>query len=311
LKYCGISRATANQGGGEKIMAETRRRGVSLLTKLTIGILIPLVISFAVIGYIYMLQIEEVKSVALEEGARSLNDLGEKMIREKALDVAKQIEIFVKSHPHLSREELYNSLPLKVIAVQPVGRTGYTTVHDNKAINHFHKNSKIVGMDLRTLGDKLPEFWGILERSLKGRSHGYYNWKDADGVMRAKYMYCAPIAGTDLVVAATTYIDEFSKPAKQIEQRIVDRAERTRIVFLIVMGVSLIVVILVTSMYSRTIVRPIVYLTQVADRISLGDLDTKIEIKSSDEVGMLAESLDRMQESLRAAIERLRRKRSS
>ena len=292
-------------------MAETRRRGISLLTKLTIGILIPLVISFAVIGYIYMLQIEEVKSIAMEEGARALNDLGEKMIKEKALDVAKQIQIFVKSHPHFTREELYSSPPLKAIAVQPVGRTGYTAVHDNRAVNHFHQNPKIVGMDLRALGDKLPDFWRILERSLKGRSHGYYNWKDADGVIRAKYMYCAPIEGTDLVVAATTYIDEFSKPANQIEQRIVNRAERTRIVFLIVMGVSLIVVILVTSMYSRTIVKPIIYLTAAADRISLGDLDTKIEIKASDEVGMLAESFDRMQESLKAAIERLRRKRSS
>jgi len=123
LKYCEISRATPNQREGETIMAETRRSGISLLTKLTIGILIPLVISFAVIGYIYMLQIEEVKSIAMEEGARSLNDLGERMIKEKALDVAKQIEIFVKSHPHFSREELYNSPPLKVIAVQPVGPT--------------------------------------------------------------------------------------------------------------------------------------------------------------------------------------------
>ena len=292
-------------------MAETRRKGISLLTKLTIGILIPLVISFIVIGYIYILQIEEIKSIATEEGARSLNDLGEKMIKQKALDIAKQIEIFIRSHPHFSKEELYNSPVLKAIAVQPVGRTGYTAVHDNKAINHFHKNPKIVGMDLHTLSKKLPEFWSILEASLKGRSRGYYNWKDADGVIRSKYMFCTPIKGTDLVAAATTYIDEFSRPAKQIEQRIVNRAERTRIVFLIVTGVSLIVVILVTSMYSRTIVQPIVYLTDVADRISLGDLDTKIEIRSSDEVGMLAESFDRMQESLRAAIERLRRKRSS
>ena len=292
-------------------MAETRRKGISLLTKLTIGILIPLVISFIVIGYIYILQIEEIKSIATEEGARSLNDLGEKIIKQKALDIAKQIEIFIRSHPHFSKEELYNSPVLKAIAVQPVGRTGYTAVHDNKAINHFHKNPKIVGMDLHTLSKKLPEFWSILEASLKGRSRGYYNWKDADGVIRSKYMFCTPIKGTDLVAAATTYIDEFSRPAKQIEQRIVNRAERTRIVFLIVTGVSLIVVILVTSMYSRTIVQPIVYLTDVADRISLGDLDTKIEIRSSDEVGMLAESFDRMQESLRAAIERLRRKRSS
>jgi nitrogen fixation/metabolism regulation signal transduction histidine kinase len=292
-------------------MAKTRRRGVSLLTKLTIGILIPLVISFVVIGYIYVLQIEEIKSIATQEGVRSLNDLGEKMIKQKALDIAKQIEIFIKSHPHFTKQELYNSPALKAIAVQPVGRTGYTAVHDNKSINHFHKNSKIVGTDLSMLAKKLPEFWKILEASLKGRSHGYYDWKDADGVIRPKYMYCTPIEGTDLVVAATTYIDEFSKPARQIEQRIVNKAERTRVVFLIVMGVSLVVVILVTSMYSRTIVKPIVYLIDVADRISLGDLDTKIEIRSSDEVGMLAESFNRMQESLRAAIERLRRKRSS
>ena len=292
-------------------MAEARRRGISLLTKLTIGILIPLIISFVVIGYIYTLQIEEIKSMATEEGVRSLNDLGEKMIKQKAVDIAKQIEIFIKSHPHFSREEFYSSPALKSIAVQPVGRTGYTAVHDNKAINHFHKNPKIVGMDLRTLAKKLPEFWSILEASLKGRSRGYYDWKDADGVIRPKYMFCIPIEGTDLVVAATTYIDEFSKPAKQIEQRIMNRAERTRIVFMIVMGVSLIVVILITSLYAGTIVKPIVHLTEVADRISLGDLDTKIEIRSSDEVGMLAESFERMQESLRAAIERLRRKRSS
>jgi len=292
-------------------MAETRRRGISLLTKLTAGILIPLVISFMVIGYIYILQIEDIHSTAIEECVRSLNDLGEKMIKQKALDIARQIEIFIKSHPHFSREELYNSPALKSIAVQPVGRTGYTAVHDNRAINHFHKNPKIVGMDLHTLAEKLPEFWSILETSLKDRAHGYYDWKDADGVIRPKYMFCTPVEGTDLVVAATTYIDEFSKPAKQIEQRIANRAERTRTIFLLVMGVSLVVVILVTSLYSRTIVKPIVYLTEVADRISLGDLETKIEIRSTDEVGMLAESFDRMQESLKAAIERLRKKRSS
>ncbi|UCD71546.1 MAG: HAMP domain-containing protein [Syntrophobacterales bacterium] len=291
-------------------MAGTRRKGISLLTKLTIGILIPLVMSFIVIGYIYILQIEDIKSIATKEGVRSLNDLGEKMIKQKALDVAKQIEIFIKSHPHFSKGELYNSPALKAIAVQKVGRTGYTTVHDKKAISHFDKNPKIVGRNLLILTEKLPEFRSILEASLKKRAYGYYNWRDADGVINRKYMFCTPVDGADLVVAATTYIDEFSKPASQIEQRIMAKAERTRILFLIVMGVSLIVVILVTSMYSRTIVKPIVYLTDIADRISLGDLDTKIEIRSSDEVGMLAESFNRMQESLKAAIERLRKKRS-
>ena len=30
-------------------------------------------------------------------------------------------------------------------------------------------------------------------------------------------MYLAPVKDTDLIVAATTYIDEFSRPAKAIE----------------------------------------------------------------------------------------------
>ncbi|MFB0508357.1 MAG: HAMP domain-containing protein [Thermodesulfobacteriota bacterium] len=294
-------------------MGETRRRGISLLTKLTIGILIPLVISFIVIGYIYILQIEDIKSITTKEGSRSLNDLGEKMVKQKALDVAKQMEIFIRSHPHFSKGEFYNSPALKTIAVQKVGvgKSGYTSVHDNKAISRFNKNPKVVGRNLLQLAEKLPEFRSILEASLKGRIQGSYDWNDPDGVWRRKYMFCTPIEGTDLVVAATTSIDEFSKPAKEIEQRIMNKVERTRIPFLIVMGVSLIVVILVTSIYSRTIVKPIIYLTNAADRMSLGDLDTKIEIHSSDEVGMLAESFDRMQESLKAAIERLRKKRNS
>jgi methyl-accepting chemotaxis protein len=296
-------------------MAETRRGGISLLTKLTIGMLIPLIISFIVFGVIGYFSILKIKTIAIKEGVRSLNDLGEKIIKQKALDVAKQIGIFIKSHPHFTKEELYGLPALKAVAVQKVGITGYTTVHDNKAINRFHKDPKVVGMDLLMLAKKLPEpkYRSILESSLKGRAGGgYYDWKDADGVIRSKYMFCTPIEGTDLVVASTTYIDEFSRPAeRRIEQQIMDKADNIKIQFILVVGVIIIMFVFLTSMYSRTIVKPIVYVTDVADRISLGDLDTKIEIRSSDEVGKLAESFDRMQESLKAAIERLRKKRSS
>lgn len=62
---------------------------------------------------------------------------------------------------------------------------------------------------------------------------------------------------------------------------------------------------------SRTITRPLTQLTQVADRISLGELDAKVEVRSKDEIGELAESIGRMQASLQAAIERLRIRRAS
>lgn len=62
---------------------------------------------------------------------------------------------------------------------------------------------------------------------------------------------------------------------------------------------------------ARQITHPITQLTNVADRISLGELDAKIEINRKDEIGELAEAVSRMQASLQAAIERLRARRAN
>ena len=60
-----------------------------------------------------------------------------------------------------------------------------------------------------------------------------------------------------------------------------------------------------------SITRPLNHLAEVADRISLGELDAEIDIESGNEIGRLAESLRRMQTSLRSAIERLRQRRTA
>lgn len=276
-------------------------------------------------------EMERMSSVATKEGVQTLNDLGERMIRDKSRDVAHQIEIFIKSNPRLKMSALRTNKELKKIAVQPVGQTGYTAVHDDKGINYFHRNPKIIGMNLRELATKYPEFWMILEKSLTANASGHYNWPEPDGSVKSKYMFITPVRGTNLRVAATTYIDEFSAPARQMKQKLEEIHERTERkllgasgrtlerfrgstqrtlnLFLIVMIISLAVIVFLTYWFSRRIVRPIIHLTRVTNRISLGDLDTKVEITSRDEVGLLAESFGRMQESLRAAIVRLKKRR--
>lgn len=72
-------------------------------------------------------------------------------------------------------------------------------------------------------------------------------------------------------------------------------------------GVAL--ALLLAIVISTSITRPVHHLAEVADRISLGELDANIDIESDNEIGRLAESLRRMQTSLRAAIERLRQRR--
>jgi methyl-accepting chemotaxis protein len=60
---------------------------------------------------------------------------------------------------------------------------------------------------------------------------------------------------------------------------------------------------------ARAVVNPIMKLTDAAERMSLGELNVKIDIKSKDEIGLLAQAIGRMQTSLRLAMERLRKKR--
>lgn len=58
---------------------------------------------------------------------------------------------------------------------------------------------------------------------------------------------------------------------------------------------------------SRGITRSSSELSKAADAISRGDLDVPIQINTGDEMEDLADSIERMRNSLRAAIERLRR----
>ena len=78
------------------------------------------------------------------------------------------------------------------------------------------------------------------------------------------------------------------------------------LIALIAGGIAIILAIFL----ARTLTNPIVHLTQVADRISLGELDMEIGLNRKDEIGELAEALSRMQASLQATMERLRARRT-
>ena len=317
-------------------MTHDKKGGMGLLPRLILGIFIPILLAFLIIGNILFLSVNfgiiqfksikdigfgslsELSTEAVKESTAALNKLGERIIQEKAQDVAKQIEIFVKSQPSASLNALPKNSRLKEIAVQKVGETGYTAVHNSRGINYFHVNPQIVGTDLHQLASKLPEFWKILEAGLAGPASGYYNWKDSDGSIRPKFMYTAPVQGTNLIVAATTYIDEFSRPAKAIIEKM-SQIEKTYSAqynnrfrtFSLIVLFDLLVLLVVIYLYSYSIIRPIRYLSDVADKISMGDLKTTIKVKTKGEVAVLAESIERMQTSVKAAIDRLQRRKEN
>jgi HAMP domain-containing protein len=82
-------------------------------------------------------------------------------------------------------------------------------------------------------------------------------------------------------------------------------------VFLIIgfLATGLLLAIAAATWFANQTAKPIVALTQAADRISLGELETPITSDQNNELGDLAGAVERMRVSLKTAIERLRKRR--
>lgn len=78
---------------------------------------------------------------------------------------------------------------------------------------------------------------------------------------------------------------------------------------LIIGLVPILLAILIAILLSRAVTNTISQLVEAADRISRGELDESVDIRSNDELGELARSIERMRVSLQEAMERLRRRR--
>ena len=67
---------------------------------------------------------------------------------------------------------------------------------------------------------------------------------------------------------------------------------------------------IIAALYlSNKLTKQLLYLTTAADKISMGDLESIVRVEAKDEIGDLANAIERLRESLKAAIERLKRKR--
>jgi len=89
------------------------------------------------------------------------------------------------------------------------------------------------------------------------------------------------------------------------------QVNRALIMFMWPIGIVLLVAVIVAIFLTRRLVQPFRQLTEVAGRISLGDLDTPVRVESQQDFGELSRSLERMRASLKAATVRLGRSRAS
>ncbi|MBN2239674.1 MAG: HAMP domain-containing protein [Dehalococcoidales bacterium] len=311
---------------------------MKILPKLLILLLAITVVPLGILGYLAiqdsralsMSVADDAKlmgEAAIADSTAALNSLGEDIIKQKAVDVAKQMEIYIKAHPEMTVTDLQNDPYFFDIATQEVGITGYTTAWDSAtSIDRFHYSDHIMNLDLHTLAEKIPTFWDLIGGSEGGKTiYGYYDFVESDGTINQKYMYILPISaetadGVVLNVAATTYIDEFNGPAAEtqakIDATVTDTLDRikasteglsTKNTIMIMTLVVILAVVVIGFFFARSITKPLTELSDVAHKLSEGNPDVIIpDIKTKDEIHDLGNSLKSAIAAVQILIEEAR-----
>jgi len=133
-----------------------------------------------------------------------------------------------------------------------------------------------------------------IKTGLDGGGFSYYPYPlpSNENQIEDKVTYSQAFPEWDWVIVASTYMVDFNAPAKEILN-----------VILTVAGIALVIGVAVIWGFSNQIARPI---SMVAERmVSLADGDLtqeKINIKSKDETGQLANAMNQMQERLKEMI---------
>ena len=243
---------------------------------------------------------------------------GEEQIRAKAMDVAVQLNLVLQSVPWMTLQDLRRDRKFHEVAVQRVGRTGYTTLYETRTgISRFHKDRKYENVNLRRFSKSLPAFWEIVRKSLKGKSaSGYYDWTEPDGSGRQKYMYTIPLSvrtgdGVRLTVAATAYVDEFTQAIREAEAIHKDTTrflmgtigtsiQAFRKAGLVGMGLGIVVASLLALWVGSYFSRTIGHLRDATSRINAGDYAVRVRSSMSGDIGTLVTDFNTMVARLEA-----------
>ena len=245
-------------------------------------------------------------------------------VNQVANIIARQAEFYLLSHPELEKENVQTDAPLREIVTQQLLMSGEASLYlridpEKQGTVLITNNTSLEGQPFQGLmakgeldGNQYDEFGKIVMVGAPGEEHreasDFYLSKDASGIFKERIFTFAPVSGTPYGIIYSAQTEDFMLPVKALEERIGSLIFETRNIVVGVFGGTLLLISIIMLLYVQRLTKNIKSLTEVTNRISVGELEARVEVTSRDEIGELAEAIARMQESIRLAIERLRRR---
>jgi len=175
----------------------------------------------------------------------------------------------------------------RIAANWRTGRTGFAFVVDEKAKAVAHPREEFVGTPTYLNAHPL-----ISAFQSSGRAQ-LVSFTETDGNDVTGY-----VQGNKLGWAVAV---------QQNDEEVFEPLRRTLTLGLTFLAIAAALVAVISWFFSRMLIRPIVEMTRAADRMSLGELTEPIRSSRGDEIGLLAQSLERLRKSMKAAFDRLMR----
>lgn len=141
-----------------------------------------------------------------------------------------------------------------------------------------------------------------VSRERDGQGHLVPVERDPQGDLVVKKLplyHVSKIKGKELIGVLEVYITH-----RFVQQRF-NQLMVSELGRLAVLDITIIIVTLL--LLQRFLVGPIRRLTDATDHIAAGELNTRIDVHSRDEIGLLGDAIGKMQISLRIAMDRMRR----
>ncbi len=132
-------------------------------------------------------------------------------------------------------------------------------------------------------------------RSTGQEAQGVIHWTDDSA--DAEVVHAIPLAGPNQQLLGILLVASSRRPLIELQRRIISTA-------MLVGGIGILVAVLASLWFAARVTRPVISLAEAARRVSAGDLSAKVEVESSDELGELAASFNRMTEDLLQQKER-------